>query len=782
MEPILVADAGSATTMACLVTGPVGRPPFVPDEQSAENYWPTAVARQGDEFLTGTAAIQPGTHQGLPGGRFLLDLMAPDTELTLDGTGYPRHVLLGEMLGRLRAKASVLANREVTRLLLTVPYGVTRNDTARRGLLRAARLAGFTDTELLSAVLAAAMAPGAPRVPGGYLLVCDAGASALRLSLVRTGRVPGRDQGRVLEDSAIAELGGDRMDEAIAKDLPKRAGRRKRDTVQSWTRSQRYLAPVTRARHLLSTTDTVEVSLDTADRITVPYRRSRLKSQLSRPLDRMEEACRGMLRNPDLGRKPADSLHGVLLIGGCGVTPLFADKFGKLNVPVHRGREPQFAVLEGAVFWAQHVADRVITAMPPRPGTRDLAWEFKDRRVTLVRWLLHRDGEFASGDRLAVVRSVDDDRVKYLTADFAGIMRQHRVCELDRVDSGDVVAVAEIRRTTRADLADPVQHLDDLPGWRAAAFGQGGGELLLTDNQGTNRVVFTETGAEREFTWPDAVTLGTGSAAARDPDTGWVAGVFRQGKFEICGENDDQARSLGRYDEKRWPAIWLSADGRLACLIDGRKARVRLTDWKAGRKGKVLADRLKRDFYADARSPVAFSQDGATVILACAKKDARFRKKKRKPAELLAFHPQDGTGRTIRELPEPQTQVIFEVAPDGSRVMVAADGEAAVLVPGADSGAEGWQELWRMPQPLPLTAAGFSASGDLLVTAYQQPEGWSLVTVWDCGDYGQGPGEAEPRVRQFRAGYPVTRLLISPDDRFLVTGDDSDSTLWGLLP
>jgi hypothetical protein len=784
MEPILVVDVGSATTMARLVSGPTGRGELVLDQDLRENhnYWPTAVALGADGFLVGATAIQPGTDQGLPGGRFHLDPAAPDAAIPLDGQTYPRHALLAALLTRLRDLATEKAGREVSRVLLTVPDLPAGCGSARSGLLWAARLAGFIDIELLSAAAAVAMAPAVAAPPGGYLLVCDAGASALRMVLVRAGSAPGTDPGAVLSIRAIAELGGDAMDRAIADDLPFKAGRRQREAVAAWSRSQPYLEPVTRGRERLSESEQVDISPEAVDSVPVPYGRQNLRKKVRSAVDQVARTSRAMLRESLPGKFPERQLSAIVLVGGCAATPFLADELAKLRVPVSLMPESATTAVEGADLWAQHAGARVTLAMPHRPGTRDLAWEFKAGRVTLARWLVGQGGGFASGDRLAVVRSMDDDRVSYLTADFAGTIRQHCIPERDQVDSFDVVAVAEISRATRHDLAQPLRSLGDLPGGRAMAFGQGGAELLLTDSHGRGRVLVMETGAEREVTWP-GVMLGSRSAAARDPDAGWVAGIFHRGGFEACGENNSERYRLARFDERRQqPAIQLSADGRLACLIDSQalrgrsRAKVRVS--AVGLTARELPELPDRDFYADAPSSVAFSRDGSTVILACAEQGAT-RKSRGRPPELLVCNLADGRCGTVCALPRPvanaRPDLSLAVTPDGSRVMRAGGGTLDVL--DAHTGTS----LWTINPPGPVTAAAFSASGDLLVLASQQDR-WSLLTIWDTGYQSRQLGESERQLRQLFIGYPVTRVLISPDERFLVTGNDDTSTIWGLLP
>jgi hypothetical protein len=796
MEPILVVDAGAATTMACLVGGPAGRPEPVLDEHSRDNhvYWPTAVAWGARGFLAGASAVQPGTHQGLAGGRFLLDPAQPDSRVPLGDRTYPRYELLAAMLDRLRRAAQDKARHDVTRILLTVPDLAAGGDAARRGLLQAARLAKFTDVELLPAGLAAAMAPAAAVFPGSHVLVCDAGASALRLVLVRTGLAPGTDPGVVRAVRLIPGLGGDAMDRAIADDLPGKAGRQRREDVAAWARSQRYLEPVTRGRERLSDWDKADISPDAIGLVPVTYTRNDLKRKLASDLDQVTRMCRAMLREPPLSGRPDKDLSAVLLVGGCAPMPFLAGELAKLKVLVQNVREPGTAILEGATRWAGHAAGRVIIAMPHRPGVRDLAWALKDSRVTLVEWRVAEGRAFARGERLAVVRSLDDDSVKYLTADFAGTMRQHCIHEKEPVESLDVVAIAEVRHTTREDLADPVYRIADLPGRRAVAFGRSGTELLLTGTNGPSRLLSLETGAEREVAWPAGSALGPHGAAAWDPDAGWVAGDFHDGVFEAYGENDARSRHLGSFDiHRQQPAIRLSGDGRLACLIDSR-AEGRLADIARGlagiergpkvrirptaRTSKELPDAPDGDFYASPSSSVAFSPDGAIVILALQASPGHG-SQPRTP-RLLAFHPQDGTHAVIRALPGSplgaRRDLSLQLAPDGSRVMVAIGGELEVRDVGSG------EILWTVPPPPgPITAASFSARGDLLVIASQLDRQW-LVTAWDVAQDDRRPGEAGRPLRQLLVDHEVTRLLVSPDDRFLVTGNDTDSTLWGLLP
>jgi hypothetical protein len=784
MEPILVVDIGSATTMARLVTSPTSRGELVLDQDLRENhhYWPTAVALGDDGFLVGAAAVRPGTDQGLPCGRFQLDPAAPDAAIALDGRTFPRHVLLAALLTRLRDLATAKAGREVSRVLLTVPDLPEGCGPARSGLLRAARLAGFLDIELLSAATAVAMAPAVAAPPGSYLLVCDAGASALRMVLVRTGSVPGTDPGAVINIRANTELGGDAMDRAIAEDLAFQAGRRRREVVAAWARSQPYLEPVTRGRERLSDSEQVDISPEVVDSVPIPYGRPNLRKKVRVALNQVTRMSRAMLSESLPDKSPERQLNAILLVGGCAATPFLADELAKLRVPVSLMPESATTAVEGAELWARHASARVALAMPHRPGMRDLAWEFKAGRVTLARWLVNQGGSFEPGDRMAVVRSMDDDRVSYLTADFAGIMHQHCIPELHQVDSFDVVAVAEISRATRSDLAPHPRSRGDLPGWRAMAFGQGGAELLLTDSRSRSRVLAMETGAEREVTWP-GVLLGYRSAAARDADAGWVAGVFHSGRFEACGENDSERRHLAGFDERRQqPAISLSADGRLACLIDSQairgrsraKVRVRAVD----SIDRELPELPVRDFYADAPSSVAFSADGSTVVLACAEQGA-MRKTRGRPPELLVCNVADGRCGTICPLPRPvanaRPDLSLAVTPDGSRVIRAGGGTLDVL------DAQMGKILWTTNLPGPVTAVAFSASGDLVVLACQQDRS-SLLTIWDTSYQSRQLGESERQLRQLFISYPVTRVLISPDQRFLVTGNDDTSTIWELLP
>jgi WD40 repeat protein len=318
------------------------------------------------------------------------------------------------------------------------------------------------------------------------------------------------------------------------------------------------------------------------------------------------------------------------------------------------------------------------------------------------------------------------------------------------------------------------------------AFGQRGNLLLTADSRGLGHMLIMDTNTDLQITWPGGTTLGPMSAAAYDPNAGWVAGFFHDGKFEIRGEKDAESRQLGGYDARRPQAgIRLSASGHRVCLIDGAKASVLSTDGKAvkagaGRRDREPPESANRVLYSDTQSSVAFSDDGSTVLLALGQKAGTFKKKSQtRPAELVAYRPESGGYVSICQLPVPTEStpppLCLAISADGGLAMVSTPGTLAVYDVAT------YANIWMNQPPGPVTAAAFSARGDFLATACQQ-NNWSQITIWDTYAGEQPAGAALRGLRQFRVDYPVTRLLISPDWRFLVTGNDNDSTLWGLLP
>jgi hypothetical protein len=127
-----------------------------------------------------------------------------------------RHVdvldVVAATLRHLVDEAARVAGGSIDHAAITVPAGW---GPRRRNLLReAAARAGLTTTDLVADPVAAAawLHATTPFADGACVLVCDAGASAVVVSVVQYDR----DRWQVLATTAAAGSGGDALDEAIA--------------------------------------------------------------------------------------------------------------------------------------------------------------------------------------------------------------------------------------------------------------------------------------------------------------------------------------------------------------------------------------------------------------------------------------------------------------------------------------------------------------------------------------------------------------------------------------
>jgi Hsp70 protein len=734
MEPILVVDVGTATTMARVVADGVDQ--FVKDPQplvSGAEHWPTSVAhdRRGG-FHVGAVAAGQGTTQGLVDGRFMRNFDQPGAEVPLDGTRYAPEQLLAALLIEIRNRAWALpqADVEFDRILLTIPDG--DDPAVNRRLLRAARLARFRDVELLPTSAAVALKSPAEQPTRSQLLICDAGASGLRFTLVRPGRADGTDPGRVESTRTIAGLGGDSMDAALARNIREKllgkqnrwplAAKSRRQTTDAVLEWDAYLEPARLLRRRLSSEDgRVKPQLATLDLVDFSYSQDDLQRLLAEPLRELKAEC-------ERYRRSSADIGDVVLVGGCARMPFLADVLRKgLRRDVRLAGDPDFATVVGAAAWARLASGRVIRAMPRRPGARDLAWQFKDGGARLIGWQVPEGGSFSEGDRLATVRGLGDhdDRVFYLTADCSGTMQRHRVGPGTAADSGDVLAIVEVRPTKLEEMCRPYS-ICVRPDETGLSFSADGRYLAVRGAAGGRSVLDLETCAATS--WP-------------------LDAVFRE------------------------PGI--SSDGTRMCRLEGSDVIVRETR----AKGPKLHTVSSPDFYGEPFASFALSRDGR--VLVHARRDTRREMRGLKVPQrrltggtLVVTRIPSGKDEKPRELPGlpalDQPPLRLALSRNGGRLLLVVDVDATM------TDVANGQQLWKSPDSLgPVHAVAFSHYDDLFLTVHQAREQWSGV-VWESGGLA--------RLYLFDLRRPTTWALFSPDNRYLVTGDDAHSAIWGLVP
>jgi pyruvate/2-oxoglutarate dehydrogenase complex dihydrolipoamide acyltransferase (E2) component len=804
MEAILVVDLGTATTMACIVADGQARPVTDTGSRQGVDYWQTAVAPHDDHPLVGVRADSPATQRGLFRGRFLQALGQPDKALP-EAFGAPGG-LLATMLSTLRTEAGRIAGREVRRLLLTIPdpLAVTAgrdHDALRQGMLRAARLAGFSDVELLSEALAIAMRVTERGYPAdGHVLVCDAGASALRLTLVRPGTgAAGTDPGHAVSGQAIRELGGDAIDEAMVRDIgTRKAGgwRGKRGEVpvaKSTGEAWEFVRAATRTREALSSQPDDVWSPATLDYAKVTYQRAELERMLREPLRQLGQECRNVLASVlPAGRKAGTAqLSAVVLAGGGAKAPFLAQALSKeLKCTVKPADDPDFACVSGAVTWARLAGERIIRAVPHAPGTRGLSWDFKDGGALLLRWLVREGDSFTAGEPLAVVRAKEDDRVTYLTAECSGVLLAHCVPAAGRaVESREVLAVAEARPGKPADLSSPYR-IDSMR--NTEAFGPDGKRTLVWDRvSGACHEWDLDTGARRLVT---TLPAGRCDDVTYAPVTGWAAGLVTSRASADGVDQVATAVRLATGAQLSAPvavaggvpaAIRLSADGARSCLLAGESIRV----WAAGSKPRELIALDGLDLWGDPAGSFAFSRDGRTLLLAQrippARKGLRRRQHDpfsarlvvvRVPAEPVRRNRWEEHAVPLREwdeIPAGRPDLRVALAADGHQAMIAMD--ATLTVIDVRSG----HVRWEAGLPGPVRAAEFSPDGAILAVVTQEPPHW-YCSLFDSRE--EGDGASGRQVAQLNLkGMTPSWVRMSPDMRFLAAGDESGSAVWGLL-
>jgi len=207
-------DIGSATTKAVLTLPGGGRMPLMPD--GIPHLHSGVFLDPDGPILVGSAARSARIDRP--------DLYLADPATALTGGPVPvgdrtvsaAHVYAA-ILAFIRTDASHVAGQPVNAVIMTVPprWGRIRRDTLRDG----AALAGFTDTTLVAAPTAitahVTSLSGAPVRPGGCVLVCDAGASTLDLTVLEH-----IDDGlRQLATAIVTGAAGRDIDQLIATHL-----------------------------------------------------------------------------------------------------------------------------------------------------------------------------------------------------------------------------------------------------------------------------------------------------------------------------------------------------------------------------------------------------------------------------------------------------------------------------------------------------------------------------------------------------------------------------------
>jgi hypothetical protein len=748
-EPILVVDPGTAWTTAAVVTA--GRSELLKEPASGSYCWPTSVALDGETLLLGTLAERrKRADLALYAGQLTASLR-PDRQVTLGGRNYPARELLSALLGGLKTEAERLARMPIERiLLLRAEEPVT---SAGREMVAAAAAAGFIDVELLFQPAAAAMAPADqtgqhPGAPGGgqassqLVLVCDAGASALRLTLV-SAAAPGRP-GTSRGDAAVTACGGDRLDALLIESLG-------RDRNSRWimplitaqgapgVRARLDLAELARRmRHELTDAEQTEDTLNPLNPV-VRFSREDLEKMMKPALGQLSSACRDLL-----GKAGDVTAPRVMLVGGCAQTPAIQRALSSaLGRPVQSAPAPELVALRGGIVWAESAGNRRVAAVPVPVGLRGLAWQVPGGAARLIGYTVPPGADCEAGQTLARVRD-DDDAIWDLISDAPGILEQCCAATSSIVTTADVLMVARPKYTGRAERRGSPLRLAVLPGGRYAWFGQNSRQFATADAAGTVCIWETETVAELRRFWPPAPPRQGCLATAMTAQGHWLIAHFDGGSVVIQDVTAGcQKARVAKGNDLRM--VQFSSDGRYLCTFEGKQTRI----WEAsGRELMSVKERLLSD------DGITMSRDGRWLGLVS-----------RSGVEVWE---QPGAKRFIvRQLPRFKGRVRHLCfSADSTKILFAFDSRLELISLAAG------EVLWSIDVQHPVRSAEFTPEGSWLATV-PQPVGYSSASLRDAAT-----GRELAQIPSPNGACSWVRF--SPDGRFMISEDGDHAVLWAL--
>ncbi len=739
-EPILVVDPGTVWTKAAIVANANSQ--VLKEPSSGSHCWPTAVALDGEVLRVGTIAEKRRRSNPLLYADHLTGSIQSGNRVTVGNWSYPPDELLAALLGALKAEAERLLSAPVGRILILASDGQSPATTAGTTMIAAAAAAGFADVELLflPAAVTMAAAHSVPAPPGGLVLVCDAGASALRLTLVQTedGQV-----GEARARAAVSTCGGDNLDALLSEALRKNAKWLKPLLTAEQGAGERATIDladlVRRVRHELSDADQAEDALTPVTPI-IRFTRQDLERIMRHPLGQLSAACKGMVG--EAGSR--GGISGVAVVGGCARTPIIQRALsGALACPVTILPTPEFAALRGGCEWAGSAASRRVPSTPIPVGLQALTWEIPGGAARMIGWNTASGQAHEAGQSLARIRT-EDDAIWDLAAGAPGIFEQACAASHAIVATGDVLAVIRQTSVGPSERRPSPLRLAVIRGGQFATFSHDSRQLATLDADGTLRITDAETTAELAHFKVNSSAQPRSLDAVMRQDGHWLAAFF-DGSAVIVLElaTGRQMARIAKGDDPK--TVQFSSNGLLLCTGEAKRVRI----WSSnGRELLALRERVVSG------EAVAMSRDGRWLAWVSR---AGLEVRDRTTHSPVVRRPMPRFTGQVRHL-------AFSSEPN--RLLLAVDSQMEMIA--LPTGAS----LWAIDVPAPVRAADFAPDDKLVATTGHPPQGSS---VW---------------IRDASTGIEVDRIpsadgtcgcvRFSPDGRFLVSSVGDNAVLWAL--
>lgn len=246
-----------------------------------------------------------------------------------------------DILTSLKQRAIDSLGDELTGVVITVPAYF--DDAQRQATKDAAKLANLHVLRLLNEPTAAAVAYGLDQKAQGQFVIYDLGGGTFDISILRLER----GVFEVMATAGDSALGGDDLDQAIARWLMQQAGMPENASQQQLRRVQ---AHATQAKEALSDAEYVNINLTGDYQWSGTLDREQLHQIVDPLIKKTLKPCRRALRDAGIDK---DEIDEVVMVGGSTRMPRVRELVGKFfDCEPHVDIDPDQVVAIGAAIQA----------------------------------------------------------------------------------------------------------------------------------------------------------------------------------------------------------------------------------------------------------------------------------------------------------------------------------------------------------------------------------------------------------------------------------------------